>query len=487
MKNLLLGLLVLFGLSSCSDKSLLSKVPEDADWAGFLDFKELAVQALDPAVLFSGGEKQNGKDEPEWEKSGIDFLLKAVVFSEGREAGQITRLLLPLNKQEDFEQFCKQQGKFQADSELGQNWLKKGNVRIFLEDKLAIVLLPSDIIDAEDYRKAKDNIDNQKEESSLLKKSDSFRELCEEGKSIGIWANLEPSLSKYSYYLPSDFFRGEFAGSLDFRSGELVLDAGIRTADSSASADFLGQALSRDFIETSVGNADSPGLLAISLSLPPLLQALESFGYSQAGSILLAQYGIQPEEILETLSGQMALSAEAMAGRKDGIPDFRLVIGLQKPADDVLAKLALAGLISAQGENQYSMTGIPGFLLRKNEKLLEISAAEAASKSKADEELLSFANQEPAHLLGNLNLDAMENTIPDAEISASLTFLKKYWKSLRLRFAKTAPGKQRLSVHLQCRDEDDNSLKVLAECLRNIPARIQAKERISENPPEPLF
>jgi hypothetical protein len=487
MKIRKLFLLFLAGLCSCTDSSLLKKIPADAEMVVFADFKKLALSSISPDLLFSGqNENKLENSEQIWRNSGIDILSESVIFSTSNiRQESCWFLLLPLSDADEFKKFCEKNGA-QPDNKAGQGWLKKGKFRILIQKDLAIGITAPEAATVDEIKKEVLSFVHLGEEENLLAKSKSFQVLKEEDKAIGLWANLEPSLSGLSLFIPSEMLRGEITGSADFKSGELVMEGRHFTPDSLNEIQILGPPIQKELI-TSIGSrSGNAGVLALSLALPPIYKMLESIGYSSTGSIMAAQYGLNLEEIMQTLSGEIVLTALSGKGTSGNFPETLLQLGLKKPADDIFGKLIRAGILISTGDGTFRISGSPELRIRKQEKFMEVYTEGFRNSGSTDIKLKEFTTARPAQVLCSINLQDLKKLLPESQIGTKTATAEKYWKNFRMRISREENGNSLMTCHLECMNEDDNSLLTLLKCLADLSREYQDENNQTENPP-PLF
>jgi hypothetical protein len=481
-------ILLLAGLCSCTDSSLLKKIPADAELVVVADFKKLALSSISPGgMLFSGqNETKKEKSEELWKNSGIDILSESVIFSRSNSLQESCWfLLLPLSDADEFRNFCEKNGA-QPDNNAGQDWLKKGKFRILIQKELAIGITAPEAATIDEIKKEVLSVISLKEEENLLAKSKSFQTLKKEDKALCLWANLEHSLSGLSLFIPSEMLQGEITGLADFKSGELFMEGRYFAPDSLNGTQILGPPIQKELI-TSIGSrSGNAGVLALSLALPPIYKMLESIGYSSTGSIMAAQYGLNLEEIMQTLSGEIVLTALSGKGTSGDFPETLLQLGLKKPADDIFGKLTQAGILVPAGDGTFRISGSPELRIRKQEKFMEVYTEGFRISISPDRKLEEFASAVPAQVICSINLQHLTEAFPDNQVGTKTGTAGKYWKNFRMRISREENGNSLMTCHLECMNEDDNSLLTLLKCLADLSREYQDENNQTENPP-PLF
>lgn len=482
MKKYLYYLCVLYGFCACSDNSMLRKIPADAEFAAFIDFRKIAVEALSPELFFENTAKEKGESDSKknWQDTGIDFSSRTVIFSKtSRNNESLIFLILPLSDEKEFREFCLKKGALN-DPDTGPDWLKKGGSRMLIQDDVCFLVMAGPAVSASNIREETTLLINLKEENNLMNSSEAFKTLSEDNKALGFWADPQRAISSVSFLLPSDLIDGELTGTVDFRSGALEIEAGLSSGDSANSSGILGNALSSDFLKHASTKGESLGLLAVSISIPTVMKILESLGFSQQGSMMALQYGLDPSEILEALSGELLIHSQKSTGRIALEPESYLQLGLKKPADAILNKLVRKGLLASAGGNRYRIPEMDDYEIQLHDNILEISNRKPENSNIADEELESFLLADPARILCMARIPELNRALADYRYEDEGLVMAKYWKTATLRIEKSDSGESKLAFRLECLEEDANSINALVQTLRELGEIVRGQK---ESPP----
>lgn len=471
-RNVLLTLIGFQLFLSCSEKDSIRKIPSDANWVVYADFRQLALQAFSLSDLLKSKDRDGNKSIEKaisWENSGIDLISVATCFGMGENgSGEQKIVLLPISDREAFHNFCLEQFQMKEAAELGKDWLQGNNSFLHIREDLAFVFPGMLISDKESLLELVDKIVNLKEEDNLLNNSPGFKQIRGEGKSIGFWANLENTVDLSAMLVPSDLLNGEISGTADFRSGELVLDARIQQPDSVQSGGIMQNPLSKGMLEACLKNGSQSAFLAMRFSLPALRKLSEKTRYGQSGDLMLSAYGITTADLEKELSGEFAFMLSQNKAT-EAWPDFRILIGTSNSSGKLLGALAANGILQSGGAGNFSVPLLPGTSLKQQEKFIEISSAGWTDKkddSKEKDQL--FSMDEPAGMIGGIHFDGLSQVVPGSSESASAPVkqIAGFWRSMQFRLQVPDEANTRISLILKGRDEEKSSLITLLESIK---------------------
>jgi hypothetical protein len=481
-------------LLSCSEKTIIRKIPSDAQWAVFVDFKKLALQSFSLSDLLKAGKADSAPEKEQkktvsWEDSGIDLLAGASLFGLGETgvSGQKV-LLLAISDKAAFRNFCLNEMKMQEAPELGKDWMKTNSLCVYLQDDLAIGF-PAGMNDSkEELLQLADKIRNLKEEENLLQSSAAFKKLCEEGKSIGFWFDAENAFDFSALLMPADLIRGEITGSVDFRNGEIATEAQISRSDTVKSSSLIQTAISKEMLSSCFSSGNPGAFLAMRISMKALRNLSAQTPYGSSGDMMLAAYGISTEDLEKGLSGELAFAVKQPdPSEPDALPDFRILIGTSDASGKLLLQLQNGGVLEPVGQGLFAIPFLPGLGIRQNGSQIEVVSA-GWKKEKSGEEGLRFAVEEPAGVLGGIYFDSFEKSLPGEMEFAAVPFQQfaGFWRSLQFRLLVPDENNTRFSLHLHCRKDDQNSLINLVETLKAMDADRKKSGAGEENPPPDL-
>jgi hypothetical protein len=480
-------ILLLSAFFSCAEKKLVNKIPADADAVLLVDFKKLALKSIDPEILFSP-EILSVKDASTevWKKSGLNFLSEAVLFSRTKtQTDRSWYFFFPLSDADDFREFCKRNGA-EPDPENGNNWLIKNKVRILIQDDFAFGILPAENKSAKKYKEEANEILNLTEDGNLFSHQSAFQFIAKDEKPLRFWTNPESAFSGLDLFLPSEILKGQFYGSVDFKSGEMTMDARFLADDSLKRIAFLGAPIQQDILTNIANQSEQAGVFAISLSLEPIYQLLETLGYSSTGSIMAAQYGLHLEDLLKTLSGEFVFSALGAKENQQEFPPAVFRIGLKGPANEMLTGLSASGLIVPAGKDKFSIAASPGFILENEKKFIQISNYGFQSHLLPGKPPEHFPMGGPAQVFCSINLQNLKSALPDINAAGATSIAGNLWKNFSLKIGNDESGNMLLHFSLECLKEDENSLLTLFKSLEAISSEKTANKNQDKNS-SPVF
>lgn len=487
--RLFMFLLVFPLLSACSDNATLMRIPADADWVAYADLRKLAIQSFSLQDLLKGktGEKpqtenKNG-EEIKWDETGIDILSKIVIFEKSKdEFGKSLIFLIPISDREDFQAFSLKNWNLRPAEDLGPDWLSNDTISIYIDKKMAIGIHSADKLPLETIRAQIDLVRNLKEEENLIKKSEWFKSLTKEEKSVTIWADIGKIMDASGSLFQADFLRGELCGSMDFQTGRMIADAKIRRNETEKTSSIFGRPLGAELMNSCMAGNSAQAFLALSLSVKNLLAIADQNPLAQRGNIFLASYGLSRDDLEKELSGEIAVHSVA-DGSKDSSAKvgIRLLIGTRQQAGAILEKISRAGQIIPDQNGSFLIPSASGYMVSGKANAIEISPDWYKPGSENNLEAGKFALETPSFLAGRVSMEALEenNMLKD---DADLRELSKIWKSFKFQLGNPEPEVTGMNLIMDCADDGHSSLLAMLETIRS-----SLKRRPRSNQQDNLF
>ena len=478
------SLMLLF--SSCSDNSTLNKVPASAEWVVYADFKKLAIQAFSIQDLFdlqgksSNQGKSGDEEEVSWNDLGIDMLSKAVVFQKPiGEDKKLGIVMIPLSNKTDFLAFCEKKGKFKPDNTLGEGWISNGKIAVFAAENLAAGFLESEKVSSSILKAELDSLLNQSGSSNLLKNSKGFEGLVSEGKSLAYWANTSSLMDGSANPFQPDFLRGELCSSIDFQTGQLVMDARLTPEESQKGKSIMGNPLTTELLNEGMKGSKSPVFLAFSLSVRKIFDLLNSSQFGAGADEFLRAYGISRDDLINELTGEIAVSMIPGNGKAIvGTPEIRMLIGTRNGPDNLINSMVKSGILSPSTGGNYKMNGMNGYLISKTGRTISIQPENHnPAADSPDENLAAFLLKEPSVMAGSIDFENFDKTYPTEKQSPQAAKVIGKWSNLFFRMKSTEDASIQLNLSINCRNEDQSSLLALIETFKLISGEPDEKKQ----------
>ncbi len=466
LRKLLFYIIGIAFLGSCSGNDILTHIPEDAGGVIVVDFKKLAMQSFDPATLFSAETKENNPAKNYLEESGINFFSKAAVFFKKEEELQSRfYFVLPVTDQSKFRNFCKKNAAFSEDKDKGENWIFNSNSRIMIGEKFAIGVYESNGLDGGPAAEQIELLLDLSEENCLKTKNPRFKELLSAGNGIGYWLNLNFTESESNQFLPEGILKGELTGKLEFKKDQVAIEGTIFSSDTAKALPFLGGNLKPEFIANINQIPNCIAASAVSFEVNSVLRTLSESSYMILGNAILAGVGISQNEIVETLSGEVAISLHEGSGLQDNLPEMKILIALKNPANELLAKISQMRIISSIGNDSYSIISMPGYKITCKPSHLEIGVESSENTSKNGQEMGGILPVNQSQIAACINFSKLGRTIPSGETSERAIALSTLWKSCSFNISESKNGTNDFSVRFQTTGKDQNALPAIMKTI----------------------
>jgi hypothetical protein len=197
---------------------------------------------------------------------------------------------------------------------------------------------------------------------------------------------------------------------------------------------------------------------------------------------MLAQYGLNVSSLAKDLSGEIALSAKSEDPNKTS--GFRLMLGCNNKAE-IVNQLQAAGQIQKSQGDEFRMVSLPDFRVLQRENTIEITNQNPDGKQNpSNDPLVEFLQAEPSVMLGVVEFDGLTKNLPLPGLEKASG---EMWKNLSFRVRRPNPGEYLMNLRLQCRNEEQNSLRVLMDNFKQVNDQSESKRSGNEEAPPPVF
>lgn len=465
----LLWLLIWVSLGfGCSKSNTQKSIPDDAHFVVGADFKNLALNMLDLSFLFSGPDDAEGESKANvFENTGIDVLGQAFVFQRNPiDQDGLTYFILPLTDSKMFASFVKNADSTYTLSEKeGLSWLSNKDIVIGINENQAIGVLSSGVSNTESLQKLLLPILNSEEEEDFFTKHPNAKKLFANSFDIACWADFSGGQSYFSS-LPFST-KTELVVEVAFEDGKITGTGSLFSDEGDALDDILQGKVSSGFIEKIDG--DNPlAVVALNLNMDVFKKAVEKTSYYTSLSDNLSILDINLNDILNMLSGEMALLLPNQTQINTGWPSFSIMASLsdQELQKKLFSKLTTRGLLNQTEPNHYRMILMPDYELIVENGYIGVKA-NPLNDQKLSESLFSKDMKQvtDGSLLMHMDIARMVSAFPSEYKGVSAALFQQNFKSYSLSMKQNGAGNKKIELLIFTQHPKENGFKTIMRFL----------------------